>query len=155
VIGEYLSVSLVLVAFDLFQLYFLGCRFALEDGVSDLSAPLADGFHADEGVVFALLDCSCVEQQVVLHEVELIVGESLLPLSEDEPVSDFQTDVVLELLNRGFERVSLLFLVFCQFDECGQSAGPDCAFLQINLGNDVLEKLATDVLLAGFSADDA
>ena len=55
-IGEDLAVGLELVVLCLFSLDLLGGSLTLEDGVANLCPPLADGLHAKQGSVLALLD---------------------------------------------------------------------------------------------------
>jgi len=155
VVGEDLAVDLEFIVFDFLRLDLLCRCFFLDESAAHLSAPLHYRVHAQKSDVAAALNQGAVDQEVIFHNVELVIGKSLFSLPEDKPVAHFQTAVVLELLDSCLQRLSLLFFVLGQPDQGGQPARPHCALLQVDLRNDVLEELAADVLLPGLPADDS
>lgn len=152
-VGEDVTVDLEFIVFDFLCLHLLRRCFFLDESASHLSAPLHYRVHAQQSDVVAALDQSTVDNQVIFHDVELVIGKSLFSLPEDKPVAHFQAAIVPELLDSCLKRLSLLFFVLGQLDQSGKPAGPHCALLQVDLRNDVLEELTADVLLPRLPAD--
>lgn len=115
-----LLVSLILVGVNLFLFCFLGTgSFGLDDVITDLSPPLFDRVQTQQIWIAAALDLPCVYVQVVLQDVQFVVAEGLLLLSENKSFSDLETAVLAELLNCLLQGVLLFLLVLRQGDKSG------------------------------------
>jgi len=118
-VGENVAVYLELIVFCLFCLHFLGGSLFLDESATYLGPPLHYGLHAQQTDFVAALDGCAVDQEVVFHYVEFIVGKRFLSLSEDQSIAHFRTAVIFELLDGCLESLSLFLLVFCQSDQGG------------------------------------
>lgn len=111
---ENFSVGLVLVRVSLLLLSFSGVDgLGPQDVVAYFCAPLLNGVETEQSWIAAALDLAGVDGQIVLQDVQLVVAQGLLLLSENQPFPHFQTAVLPELFYGLFKSVSLCLFVLC------------------------------------------